>query len=329
MVPLPDSRPTTCAAEFRPSSTRTWPTASAAHTPTSCVPRRVIVGRDIRLSSEELSRALEQGLLDSGVDVYDVGLCGTEVVYFATFSGKMDGGVMVTASHNPPDYNGMKFVREESRPISGDNGLQDIRRMAEAARFDTPVRIGERYAMDVMPAYVEHLLSYVDSGEAQAPQGGRPRRQRRRRADRRQAAALPALRVHQGAARARRQLSERRAEPDAGREPSCTGRGAAGASRRPGRVLGRRLRPLLPVRRARRLHRGLLHRGPARRVVPAASSRRNDRPRSAAHLEHARHREGARRPRGAVQVRARLHQAAHARSGRCLRRRDERTSLLP
>jgi phosphomannomutase len=125
-------------------------------------PRRVIVGRDIRLSSEELSRALEQGLLDSGVDVYDVGLCGTEVVYFATFSGKMDGGVMVTASHNPPDYNGMKFVRSESRPISGDNGLQDIRRMAEAARFDTPLRIGERYAMDVMPAYIEHLLSYVD-----------------------------------------------------------------------------------------------------------------------------------------------------------------------
>ncbi len=128
-------------------------------------PRRVIVGRDIRLSSEELSGALEQGLFDSGVDVYDVGLCGTEVVYFATFSGKMDGGVMVTASHNPPDYNGMKFVREESRPISGDNGLQDIRRLAEAARFGAPARIGERYAMDVMPAYIEHLLSYVNAAK--------------------------------------------------------------------------------------------------------------------------------------------------------------------
>ena len=128
-------------------------------------PRRTIVGRDIRLSSEELSRALEQGLLDSGVDVYDVGLCGTEVVYFATFSGKMDGGVMVTASHNPPDYNGMKFVREESRPISGDNGLQDIRRLAEAARFGAPARIGERYAMDVMPAYIEHLLAYVNAAK--------------------------------------------------------------------------------------------------------------------------------------------------------------------
>ena len=125
-------------------------------------PHKVIVGRDIRLSSEQLSRALEQGLLDSGVDVYDVGLCGTEVVYYATFSEEMDGGVMVTASHNPPDYNGMKFVREQSRPISGDNGLQDIRRIAEDARYTAPGRIGERYAMDVMPNYIEHLLSYVD-----------------------------------------------------------------------------------------------------------------------------------------------------------------------
>jgi phosphomannomutase len=81
-------------------------------------PKKVIVGRDIRLSSEELAKALEQGLLDSGVDVYDIGLCGTEVVYFATFAKEMDGGIMVTASHNPPDYNGMKFVREGSRPIS-------------------------------------------------------------------------------------------------------------------------------------------------------------------------------------------------------------------
>jgi len=125
-------------------------------------PKKVIVGRDIRVSSEELAKALEQGLLDSGVDVYDVGLCGTEVVYFATFAKQMDGGIMVTASHNPPDYNGMKFVREGSRPISGDNGLQDIRRIAEAGRFPAPARVGERFAVDIMPEYVEHLLSYVD-----------------------------------------------------------------------------------------------------------------------------------------------------------------------
>jgi len=125
-------------------------------------PKKVIVGRDIRLSSEELAKALEQGLLDSGVDVYDIGLCGTEVVYFATFAREMDGGIMVTASHNPPDYNGMKFVREGSRPISGDTGLQEIRALAEAGRFTTPARVGERFAVDIMPEYIEHLLSYVD-----------------------------------------------------------------------------------------------------------------------------------------------------------------------
>ncbi len=125
-------------------------------------PKKVIVGRDIRLSSEELGKALEQGLLDSGVDVYDIGLCGTEVVYYATFAREMDGGIMVTASHNPPDYNGMKFVREGSRPISGDNGLQDIRRIAESGVFTPPQRVGERFAVDIMPDYIKHLLSYVD-----------------------------------------------------------------------------------------------------------------------------------------------------------------------
>ena len=103
-------------------------------------PKRVIVGRDIRLSSLELCESLTLGLTDSGVDVYDIGLCGTEVVYFATFSEGMDGGIMVTASHNPPDYNGMKFVKEQSRPISGDTGLKDIQRLAEADRYSSPTR---------------------------------------------------------------------------------------------------------------------------------------------------------------------------------------------
>ena len=87
-------------------------------------PKRVVVGRDIRLSSLKLTDAVCKGLTDSGVDVYDIGVCGTEGVYFATFDGGYDGGIMITASHNPPDYNGMKFVREESKPISGDNGLE-------------------------------------------------------------------------------------------------------------------------------------------------------------------------------------------------------------
>lgn len=125
-------------------------------------PKRVVVGRDIRKSSAELCEALTRGLLDSGVDVLDIGLCGTETVYFATFNEGMDGGVMVTASHNPPDYNGMKFVREQSRPISGDTGLKDIQRLAEANVYTTPSRKGTRSELDVNRKYIEHLLSYLD-----------------------------------------------------------------------------------------------------------------------------------------------------------------------
>lgn len=125
-------------------------------------PGRVVVGRDIRLSSDELCAALTRGLLDSGVDVYDIGLCGTEGVYFATFSEKMDGGIMVTASHNPPDYNGMKFVREQSRPISGDTGLKEIQRIAEADAYSASTRQGQRFEIDTTTKYIEHLLSYLD-----------------------------------------------------------------------------------------------------------------------------------------------------------------------
>ena len=125
-------------------------------------PKRVVVGRDIRLSSEGLADALCRGLTEGGADVFDIGICGTEGVYFATFDGAYDGGIMVTASHNPPDYNGMKFVREQSKPISGDNGLKDIRAIAERGGFKEPAARGRRQRIDSSAAYIEHLLSYVD-----------------------------------------------------------------------------------------------------------------------------------------------------------------------
>ncbi len=134
--------------------------AYAAH----LAPTTVVVGRDMRLSSAALCDALVRGLTEAGVDVFDIGLCGTEEVYFATAHGGHGGGIMVTASHNPPDYNGMKLVREDARPLSGDSGLAEIRAMAEAGDFPPPVaRAGQRHAYDVREAYVRHLLSYVDA----------------------------------------------------------------------------------------------------------------------------------------------------------------------
>ncbi len=90
-------------------------------------PQRVIVGGDVRLTSESLKVALANGLQDAGVDVYDIGMSGTEEVYFATFHLNMDGGIEVTASHNPMNYNGMKLVKANAQPISGDTGLFAIK----------------------------------------------------------------------------------------------------------------------------------------------------------------------------------------------------------
>ena len=125
-------------------------------------PRQVVVGHDIRLTSEAIKAAVTRGLLEQGVDVYDIGLCGTEEIYFATSHAGMDGGIAITASHNPKDYNGMKFVREESRPISGDTGLFDIKKLAERDQFKAAAEPGQWYALDTSEAYVQHLLSYID-----------------------------------------------------------------------------------------------------------------------------------------------------------------------
>ena len=125
-------------------------------------PRKVVVGYDIRLTSQELCTALIKGLIDSNIDVVDIGLCGTEEIYFATSHLDFDGGIVVTASHNPKDYNGMKFVRENSKPISGDTGLKKIQLLAEQNQFSEPTSIGNVTSEDIKAAYIEHLLSYID-----------------------------------------------------------------------------------------------------------------------------------------------------------------------
>jgi phosphomannomutase len=119
-----------------------------------------VVGRDVRLSSLDISIALSRGLNDAGVEVVDIGLCGTEMVYFATANFNYDAGVMITASHNPPEYNGMKLVREMSKPISGDSGLWNIEARTREARFERS-GAGTTRAQDVYADFIDHLLTVV------------------------------------------------------------------------------------------------------------------------------------------------------------------------
>ncbi|WP_392558324.1 phosphomannomutase CpsG [Orbus mooreae] len=131
--------------------------------------KTVVVGADVRLSSESLKLALASGLQDAGVNVVDIGLAGTEEVYFATFHLSLDGGIEVTASHNPIDYNGMKLVRDNSKPISGDTGLNDIQRMAEKKQFTTVNARGTYTKQNIIEPYVNHLLGYVNFAYLKRP----------------------------------------------------------------------------------------------------------------------------------------------------------------
>ena len=125
-------------------------------------PKTVVIGCDIRLSSEALKQATIRGLNDAGVNVLDLGMTGTEEVYFGAFHLDVQGGIEITASHNPMDYNGMKLVRENSRPISADTGLKEIRALAEKAEFSEVAQKGTTQNYNILPEFIEHLMTYID-----------------------------------------------------------------------------------------------------------------------------------------------------------------------
>ena len=108
-------------------------------------PKTMSIGYDIRPSSISICEAAIRGLTDGGADVYNIGLCGTEMVYFTTFHYGLDGGFMITASHNPSDNNGIKIVREEGIPVSADSGLKDIERLAFSGEFTESKNKGQIY----------------------------------------------------------------------------------------------------------------------------------------------------------------------------------------
>lgn len=128
-------------------------------------PRRIAIGRDNRLSSHALATALIEGLTAAGCDVVDIGLCGTEMIYFATFHLGLDGGIMVTASHNPKDYNGMKLVRAGARPISGDSGLRELEEFVfsdDDIPHYGPIEQGTVTQRSILPEYVHHLIKSIN-----------------------------------------------------------------------------------------------------------------------------------------------------------------------
>jgi len=132
--------------------------------------KRVVVGSDARITSPSLKAALAQGLRDEGVDVYDIGLCGTEEIYHAAAfvepeaGEQFDGGIMVTASHNPIDYNGLKLVREGARPISNADGLEEIKQQILDQNFDeiSKDNRGAFYRTSFSQQYIDHLANYID-----------------------------------------------------------------------------------------------------------------------------------------------------------------------
>src|SRR5437588_8605742 len=125
-------------------------------------PRRIAVGRDMRLSSPAMADAVMRGAAEAGADVVDLGLVGTEMVYFAVGELGLEGGIAVTASHNPKEYTGMKIVRRGALPVGGDSGLLDIRTRAMAGARHETRPAGTIAKQDIWPRFVARALSFID-----------------------------------------------------------------------------------------------------------------------------------------------------------------------
>src|SRR5690606_22998035 len=124
---------------------------------------RYCVGRDMRLSSPELAEGIIRGIVDQGGDVVDIGMISTDGLYFAVGKYGFDGGCMVTASHNPAEYNGFKLCRSEARPLSMDQGIGEVRDMVLSDEFPEPSRRGSVTQRDVLDDFVTHALSMIDT----------------------------------------------------------------------------------------------------------------------------------------------------------------------
>ena len=122
----------------------------------------IVIGSDIRHSSEQLKQAAIKGIMDAGIDVIDLGMTGTEEVYFATSYYQALGGIEVTASHNPINYNGLKLVKEHSKPISADDGLAEIQALAESGQFTTDNQSGQLQLLTDKSAYIDHVMTFID-----------------------------------------------------------------------------------------------------------------------------------------------------------------------
>src|SRR3977135_3509893 len=127
-------------------------------------PRRIAVGRDMRLSSPQMAAAVIRGAADAGAEVLDLGLVGTEMVYFAVGKLELDGGIEVTASHNPKEYTGMKIVRRGALPVGGESGLLDVRDRALKLGCGRSAAAGGRLTpYDIWAAYVDRVMSFIDA----------------------------------------------------------------------------------------------------------------------------------------------------------------------